>query len=160
MCICIFYVPRHYVQIHWIATVHSTDNFTRTCPLFENGTLFFRHILSSLLTNLRAFDVIDIRTPLIYSLNFYIKVRKVLSRLKYPGRVTHLCPSKLGYHQFRQWLIACPAPTHYVIPCWPIVESALRIKNHWNLNQNMLIFIQEGYIWIFCLQNGCLFVLP
>ena len=35
-------------------------------------------------------------------------------------------------------------PSHYLNQCWNIVNWTLRNKRHWNLNQNLYIFIQEN----------------
>ena len=45
---------------------------------------------------------------------------------------------------FRQWLVAWPAPSHYLNQCWNIVNWTLRNKFQWNLKQNSYIFIQEN----------------
>ena len=60
------------------------------------------------------------------------------------GRVTHICVSKLGHHWFRQWLVAWPAPSHYLNQCWNIINWILGNKFQWNLNRNSYIFIQEN----------------
>ena len=48
------------------------------------------------------------------------------------------------HHWFRQWLIAWPAPRHYLNQCWNIVNWTLRNKLQWNLNRNSYIFIHEN----------------
>ena len=47
--------------------------------------------------------------------------------------VTHKCDSKLGQNCFRQWLIACSAPIHYLYQYWIIVNWTIRNKLR-NLN--------------------------
>ena len=42
------------------------------------------------------------------------------------GQVTHIFTSKLCDHWFRQWLVACSAPSHYLNQCRHIVNSTLR----------------------------------
>ena len=59
-------------------------------------------------------------------------------------QVPHICDSELGQHWFRQWLVACSAPSHYLNQCWLIVNWTLRNKLQWNLNQNTKLFIYEN----------------
>ena len=49
-------------------------------------------------------------------------------------------------HWFRQWLVAWPAPRHYLNlnQCWNIVNWTLRNKLLWRLNWNSYIFMQEN----------------
>ena len=47
-------------------------------------------------------------------------------------------------HWFRQWLVAWPAPSHYLNQCLDIVNWTLRIKLQWNFNRNSNIFIHEN----------------
>ena len=64
-------------------------------------------------------------------------------------RVNTLRPSdaymsqEINHHWFRKWLVAWPAPSHYLNQCWDIVKWALGNKLQWNLNWNSYIFIQE-----------------
>ena len=58
--------------------------------------------------------------------------------------MTHICVSKLCHHWFRLWLVAWPAPSHYLNQCWNIVNWTLRNKLQWNLNRNSNIFIEEN----------------
>ena len=44
----------------------------------------------------------------------------------------------------RWWLVAWPAPSHYLNQCWNIVNSNLRYKLQWNHKQNSFIFTQEN----------------
>ena len=48
------------------------------------------------------------------------------------------------HHWFRYWLVAWPAPSHYLNQCWIIVNWTLRNKLLWNLNRNSNVFIQEN----------------
>ena len=50
----------------------------------------------------------------------------------------------INQHWFRQWLVAWPAPSHYLNQCWDIVNWTLRNKLQWNFNRNQFIFIQEN----------------
>ena len=59
------------------------------------------------------------------------------------GRVTHICVVELGHHWFRQWLVACSAPSHYLNQCWNIVNWTFRNKLQWIFYRNSNIFIQE-----------------
>ena len=59
------------------------------------------------------------------------------------GRVTYIWFSKLGQHCFRSWLVTCLVPTHYLTPCWHIVNSTLGNKFQWHHNQK-IIFIQQS----------------
>ena len=56
----------------------------------------------------------------------------------------HICVSELGKHCFRQWLVACSAPSHYLNQWWLIVNWTLRNKLKWNSNQNTKLFINEN----------------
>ena len=47
-------------------------------------------------------------------------------------------------HWFRKWLVAWPAPSHYLNQCWIIVNWTLRNRLQWNLNRNSNIYIQEN----------------
>ena len=47
-----------------------------------------------------------------------------------------------NHHWFRKWLVAWPAPSHYLNQCWIIVNSTLRNKLQWNFNRNQYIFIE------------------
>ena len=58
--------------------------------------------------------------------------------------VLHICVGELGQHWFRQWFVACSAPSHYLNQCWLIVNWTLRNKIQWNLNQNTKLFIHEN----------------
>ena len=49
-----------------------------------------------------------------------------------------------NHHWFRQWLVALPAPSHYLNQCWNIVNWTLGIKLQWKSNRNSDIFIQEN----------------
>ena len=50
----------------------------------------------------------------------------------------------ITHHWYRSWLVAWPAPSHYLNQCWDIVNSNLRYKPQWNLKRNSYIFIQEN----------------
>ena len=50
---------------------------------------------------------------------------------------------QINHHWFRQWLVAWPAPSHYLNHCWNIVNWTLGNKLQWNFNRNLNIFIQE-----------------
>ena len=58
-------------------------------------------------------------------------------------QVTHICVIELGHHWFRQWLVVCLAPSHYLDQCWKIFNWTFRNKLQWNFNRNSNIFIQE-----------------
>ena len=60
------------------------------------------------------------------------------------GRVTHICVRKLGYHWFRQCLVAWSAPSHHLNQFWYIVNWTPRNKLQWNLKRNSYVFIQEN----------------
>ena len=59
-------------------------------------------------------------------------------------RVTHICVSKLTIIGSDKWLVAWPAPSHYLNQCRYIVNWTLGNKLQWNLNRNANIFIQEN----------------
>ena len=66
-------------------------------------------------------------------------------RLTHPP-VPHICVSELGQRWFRQWLVACSAPSHYLDQCWVIVNCILRNKPQWN--QNTKLFIHKMHLKI------------
>ena len=70
----------------------------------------------------------------------------------------HIRVIELGQHWFRQWLVLCPAPSHYPNQCWLIVNWKPGNKHQWNLNRNFIIFIQENTFEIVVGQNGGHFV--
>ena len=43
---------------------------------------------------------------------------------------------QINHHWFRQWLVAWPAPSHYLNQCWNIVNLTPRDKLQWNFNRN------------------------
>ena len=49
-----------------------------------------------------------------------------------------------NHHWFRLWLVAWPAPSHYLNQCWNIVNETLGNKLQWNFIRNSNIFIQEN----------------
>ena len=57
--------------------------------------------------------------------------------------MTHICVVELDHHWFRQWLVTCSAPSHYLNQCWNIVNWTFSNKLQWNFNQNSTIFIQD-----------------
>ena len=62
------------------------------------------------------------------------------------GRVTHICVVELGHHWFRQWLVACSAPSHYLNQCWNVVDivnCTFTNKLQWFFYRDSNIFIQE-----------------
>ena len=70
-----------------------------------------------------------------------------LRDLTHRGRVTHICVHKLCHHCFRQWLVACLAPSHSLNQCWNIVNGTLRNKFH-----------SRKDIWKCRMENGGHFV--
>ena len=54
----------------------------------------------------------------------------------------HVCVSGSGQHWFRQWLVACSAPSHYLNQCWVIVNWTTRKKN----TQNSKLFIHKNIV--------------
>ena len=66
------------------------------------------------------------------------------NKLTHWGRATHICVTKVGYHWFRQWLVACSAPSHYLNKCWIIVNWTLVNIFQWNFNQNTTFFIDKN----------------
>ena len=59
-------------------------------------------------------------------------------------RVTKICVGELGQPWFRLWLVASPAPSHYLNQCWLIVSWNLRNKLQWNLKRKTKRFIHEN----------------
>ena len=66
-----------------------------------------------------------------------------------PGVMWYLCTMPQGLHSwthrgwmtFIKFLVTCPVPSHYPNQCWLIIQSALKNKIRWNVNQNKGIFI-------------------
>ena len=50
--------------------------------------------------------------------------------------MSHICVIGLGQHMFRQWPVACSAPSHYLNQYWRFVDWTLRNQFQWNSNQN------------------------
>ena len=49
-----------------------------------------------------------------------------------------------SHHWFRYWLVAWPAPSHYLNQCWIIVNRNLSDRLQGNHKQNSYIFITEN----------------
>ena len=58
---------------------------------------------------------------------------------------------KTYHHRFRYWLVAWPAPNHYLNQCWNIVNSTLRNILQWNFDRN---FLTRKCTWKCRLPNG------
>ena len=58
--------------------------------------------------------------------------------------LTHIYVNESGQHWFRQWLVACTAPSHYPNQSWFIVNWFFIDKLQWNFNQNTKPFIHEN----------------
>ena len=56
----------------------------------------------------------------------------------------HICVGDLGQRWFRQWFVACSAPSHCLSQCWLIVNWAFRNQMHSNSNGNTKLFIREN----------------
>ena len=57
--------------------------------------------------------------------------------------VPHICVSELGQDWFRQWLVACSAPSHYPNQCSLIVNWTLRNKLQWKSKRNSIISFKK-----------------
>ena len=55
---------------------------------------------------------------------------------------------------YRQWFVACLAPSHYLNSCWFIVNHTLTNKIKCKLNQSKNNFLPTKWIWRYCLQNS------
>ena len=51
-----------------------------------------------------------------------------------------------GHHWVRLWLVACPAPSHYLTQCWIIVSWTFGNKPQWPSDQNTSIFLSRKHI--------------
>ena len=58
----------------------------------------------------------------------------------------------INHHWFRQWLVAWPAPSHYLNQCWDIVNWTLGNKLQWNQSK-FKHFHSWKCIWKCCLRN-------
>ena len=74
----------------------------------------------------------------------YFNVPQGAKEFTHWGRVTHICIGKLGHHWFRQWHVACSAPSHYLDQCCLIVNGKHKSKLQWNLICNSNNFIEEN----------------
>ena len=63
--------------------------------------------------------------------------------LTHRSRLTHLDFSKQRRHWFRQRLASWSATSYYLNQCWHIVNWTLGNTSLWNLNQNIVIFIEK-----------------
>ena len=70
----------------------------------------------------------------------------------------HICVSELGHHWFRQWLVVCSVPSHYLNQNWLIVNWTLGNKFQWNFNRKSIIFIRENAFGIVVCHNDGHFV--
>ena len=86
--------------------------------------------------------------------------------------VPHICVGELGQHWFRQWLVACSAPSHYLNQYWLVVNLTLGNQSQWNSSPNTKLFIYEKAFehvvcdmeavlsmgrWVTCALRGYLF---
>ena len=71
------------------------------------------------------------RKPLICSLqcHFWTGISKCI------GELCHRC-------SFRQWLVTYSVTSHYLNQCWFDVNLTLQNKLQWNLNKNVVVYIQ------------------
>ena len=58
--------------------------------------------------------------------------------------VPNICTSVLGQHCFRQWLVACSVPSHYLNQCWFVVNWMFRNNFQWKFIRNPYIFIKKN----------------
>ena len=65
-----------------------------------------------------------------------------LSVLTHSGQVTHIC-QWTNHYWFRKCLVTWLTPSHYLNQCWNTINCTLGNKLQWNLNRNLLIFIQK-----------------
>ena len=69
-------------------------------------------------------------------------------------RVTHICVSKLSHRWYRQWLVACSAPSDYLTQCSLIVKWTFREKLQWNSYfsfKKMCLKTSSTKRWLSCL---------
>ena len=59
----------------------------------------------------------------------------------YSDHVTHICFSKLYYHRFRQWLVACSTPSHYLNQWWHTVKWTRGNNCQWVFLIKIKIFL-------------------
>ena len=71
--------------------------------------------------------------------------------------VMHICISKPGHHWFREWLVACLAPSHYPIQCWILWIGHLG-TNFSEILIKIIFSFKKTYVktfmWKPCLQNS------
>ena len=61
--------------------------------------------------------------------------------------VPHMCISEQGQDWFRQWLVACSAPSHYLNQCWLIVNWTIRNKTSVKFEWKQNTFYSRKCIW-------------
>ena len=49
--------------------------------------------------------------------------------------------AELGYHWFREWLVTCPVPRHYLSQCWSLINHTPMKSLQWNKYRNYPVFI-------------------
>ena len=70
-------------------------------------------------------------------------------------RVTHICASKLSYHWFRYWLVACSMPSHYLTQWWFIVEGTYFSERYIPKCNNLYAWkwINENSLFKTCIKH-------
>ena len=68
--------------------------------------------------------------------------------------VLHICIGELGHHWFRQWCVACSAPSHYLNQCWLIVNWTPGKKFSVKFESEFYHFLSRKFIRRCCLPNG------
>ena len=132
----------------WLFRPYLNTNILRWCDYHSDEmalsvSFFFCHLY---IMNATHFVLLKTYTDIpLVMLNIHAWVKSYFSHgsLTHWDRVTHICVRNLNHHWFRQWLVAWPAPSHYLDQWWNIVNWTLRNKLQWNLNRNSYIFNQE-----------------
>ena len=84
--------------------------------------------------------------------------------LTHRGRMTHICVSKIDHHRFRWWLVAWPAPSHYlntgILLIRTLGPNFSEIEIHTFSFKKMQLKMSSGKRRPFCqsdvmFENGC-----
>ena len=119
--------------VYWSTYALLCPNELMDCTL--TYIIIQRNVKRWLSTDIIDINITDLKTfkkiCKILSLHFHSSKQLLIGKhllldmewkaanLTHCGRVTHICVGELDQHWFRQWLVACQAPSHYLNQsCW------------------------------------------
>ena len=74
------------------------------------------------------------------------------------GRMTYICTNQPGHCCFRQWLVACLVPCHFLNQCWLIVNCTKKLLNkmqqfpHKKMSFIYRVQIVSHFAWSWCVS--------